>query len=110
MNFENTWNFELRDYYHYKWNTEKLDKGRERLESYYTRINKYINKFKKKELIFEYGCFNMNVVKVELTNMYKLTIYLGDGKKIILDLVNIIEYGTQLRYNKDIHKIYFINY
>ena len=33
-NYENTFNFELRDFYGYNWRTSVMDKYRERMESY----------------------------------------------------------------------------
>ena len=51
----------------------------------------------------------MNVVDVALTDMYKLVIFLGDGKKIKIDLVSIIEYNVKMRYDNKYHSIYFLN-
>ena len=109
MEYLNTWNCDLKSYYGYHWNSNKLDNARDKMEKYYTRIKKYINKYKTKELTFEHGCFNMNVVDVSLTDMYKLVIFLGDGKKINIDLVSIIEYDVKMRYDNKYHSIYFLN-
>ena len=109
MEYLNTWNCDLKSYYGYHWNSNKLDNARDKMEKYYTRIKKYINKYKTKELTFEHGFFNMNVVDVSLTDMYKLVIFLGDGKMIKINLVNIIEYNVNMRYDNKHHSIYFLN-
>ena len=109
MEYLNTWNYDLKSYYGYNWDSDKLYKGRDRIEKYYTRIKKYIGKYKTKELTFEHGCFNMNVVDVALTDMYKLVIFLGDGKMIKINLVNIIEYDVKMRYDNTHPSIYFLN-
>ena len=104
------WNSDLREYYRINWDSATLDKYRERMERYYNRILNYLVKYKTKELTYEDGCYNMNVVGVELTNMYELHIYLGNGKPLRFTLEDLIEYNRQLRYNSKYHTISFYMY
>ena len=40
MEYLNTWNCDLKSYYGYHWNSDKLDKARDRMEKYFLRIKK----------------------------------------------------------------------
>ena len=101
------WNNEIRAHYGRIWESETLNKYRERMEKYASRIEKYLVKYKTKELTYEDGCYNMNVVGVELTDMYELHIYLGNDKPLSFDLEDLITYNRQLRYNAKYHTISF---
>lgn len=111
--YKNTWNYELNKYYRRHWDNETIDKARERLERYYERIAKYIVKFKKKELILEHGAYNMNVLGVSLDAEYHLRIILGEKLRGVdrvysIDLEDILDDNTQLRYDRKYHTIYFV--
>ena len=103
-------NYDLREYYRINWSNEVLYKYRERMEKYYARIQKYIGKYKTKKLIYEDGCYNMDVIGVELTDMYELHIFLGNSKPLRFTLEDLIEYGRQLRYDAKYHTISFYMY
>ena len=106
--YKNTWNMDLRKYYNREWSTDILDKARERMEKYHERIVKYITKYKTKDLIFENGAYNMNVTYVDMDKDYIMTIFLGDGFKVKIDLCDIIEDNLQMRYDRKCNSIYFI--
>ena len=42
MEYLNTWNYDLKLYYRYNWDSDKLDKAMDKMEKYYTRIKKEI--------------------------------------------------------------------
>ena len=102
-------NNELRRYYRIGYNSDIMYKYRGRMEKYHDRIHNYILKYATKELIFEHGCYNMNVNLADLTGNYELVLYLGDGKRVIIDLREMIEKDIQMRYDRKYHTIYFIN-
>ena len=104
------WNNEIRAHYGRIWESELLNKYRKRMEKYATRIEKYIGKYKTKKLIYEDGCYNMDVIGVELTDMYELHIFLGNNKPIRIDLEDLIIYHRQLRYDSKYHCISFYMY
>lgn len=108
-NYMNTWNSELRQYYRRSWDSETIDKYRNRMEKMYDRIKKYMTKYKTKKCIFEYGCFNMDIVNVELSELYVLNIKLGDGKNIRLNLETVIDYNVNMRYDVKCNSVYFTN-
>ena len=108
-NYENTFNFELRDFYGYNWRTSVMDKYRERMESYYKRITKYLAKYKTKPLIYSDGCYNDQVCKVTLSNYYELHLHLLSNKIVRVTLEDIIHNNVQLRYDSKYHEIHFIN-
>jgi hypothetical protein len=109
MNYRDTWNQELRKHYRIGYDGETIYKYRDRMESYYQRILKYMGKYKSKKLIFEHGCYNMDVKAVELTDMYELRLTLGNGVPVRLDLRTMIEDNVQMRYDTKYHAIHFIN-
>ena len=92
-NYENTFNFELRDFYGYNWRTSVIDKYRERMESYYKRITKYLMKYKTKPLIYSDGCYNDQVCKVTLSPLYELHLRIWYIIMYNLDMtLNIMRY------------------
>ena len=107
--YENTFNFELRDFYGYNWRTSVLDKYRERMESYYHRITKYLMKYKTKPLIYSDGCYNDQVCKVTLSPLYELHLHLLSNKIIRVTLEDMIHNNVQLRYDPKYHEIHYIN-
>ena len=67
MEYLNTWNCDLKSYYGYHWNSNKLDNARDKMEKYYTRIKKYINKYKTKNIACRSGVkYNNNEVVFEI--------------------------------------------
>lgn len=67
--------YELNKYYGYNWNNEVIYKSMLKLEKLKERTDKYLLKFKTKELICEYGGLNYKGLDTELTENYEFIIY-----------------------------------
>lgn len=101
------WNSELRNLYGYNWESEALEDGKERLEKLLERTQKYISRFKKKELIVDIGCFNQKLSRVALNDKYELTFFFIDDEQERMfrriNLQDIIEKNYCFRYDRKYH-------
>ena len=67
--------YELNNYYGYNWNSDVICEAIIKLEKLKERMDKYLLRFKTKELICEYGGLNYKALNAELTENYELIIY-----------------------------------
>ena len=101
------WNSELNERYGYNWDYETIETGKGRLLKLLERTQNYRDRFKKKRLTMEYGCYNMLLTKVELTEEYELLFYCEDDgiEKVFqeITLENMIQKDYVFKYDRKYH-------
>ena len=100
--------FELNDYYGYIWDYETIDDAQIKMEKMKERIDKYLVRYKKKELIAEHGCLNYKVLDAELTENYELKIYWDLNDRSLyttITLKDVINKDYYFKYDRKYHTL-----
>lgn len=98
--------YELNDYYGYNWNSDVIYKAISKIEKLKERTDKYLLRFKTKELICENGCLNYKALNTELTENYELIIYWNlNGYSIYtkITLEDVINKNYYFEYDRKYH-------
>ena len=99
--------YELNAYYGYNWNDSTIYNAISKIEKLKERIDKYLLRFKTKNLICENGCLNYKGLNSELTENYELIIYWDNDDSIYttITLEDIINKNYYFKYDRKYHTL-----
>ena len=98
--------YELNNYYGYNWNSDVIYEAMVKLEKLKERTDKYLLRFKTKELICERGCLNYKGLDTELTEYYEFIIYCDLNDYSIyskITLEDVINKNYYFEYDRKYH-------
>ena len=98
--------YEIKQYYGHYWNDSTIHSAISKIEKLKERVDKYLLRYKTKQLIGENGCLNYHIVNVELTENYELIIRWDlndDSLYTKITLEDIINKNYYFQYDRKYH-------